>query len=157
MEPDGQFVLASEGDLFGRITELRRRNGDGSVDAGFGVGGAAVCSPFAYGTPHRAEPFVGVHVGADSSILAAGGLGACGLVRYLPDGTLDPAFGAAGKVDLEALGLPRPQELAVGPGGEPVLAGWDPVTKTVKVARFSVGGRLDASFGTGGVVSVVGY
>ena len=153
IQPDGAFVLASKGDA----SELRRRNRDGSVDHGFGADGVLTCGPAAaLGQPLEKE-FVSVASTLGGALVATGGRAECGLVRYLPDGSPDPGFGSGGGVDLEALGLPQPRAMALGPEGEVVLAGWDATSRTVKISRFSSDGHLDSGFGTGGTVSLAGF
>jgi len=151
-QPDGGLVLAGGEEA----AELRRRTAQGSVDRGFGNDGVAVCAQSPPSQFARV-PFNALAAAPGGAILAAGGQGGCGLVRYLPDGTQDPAFGADGRVDLEAQGMARPLAMAIGPGGEIAVAGWDPATLTVKIARLSATGQLEGGFGSGGVVSLNGY
>lgn len=153
IQPDGGFVIATDEGS----TELIRRNRNGSVDRGFGSGGAAVCAPEAPLSQPRVKPFVAVEALADGSLVAAGGQGSCGLVRYLPSGVPDPDFGSGGAVDLEALGLPRPQALSIGPAGQITLACWDRAAQTMRIVRFTSAGRLDPGFGTAGSVPLSGF
>src|SRR6185503_19320901 len=100
-------------------------------------------------------------------ILGAGdafvGVGAGGfdvsLVRFLPDGNLDDAFGTGGVV-LTNLGPgdsdDDAQGVAVQPDGHIVLAGSAAPTaftfdSDFAVARFQSDGSLDESFGDGGI------
>jgi uncharacterized delta-60 repeat protein len=153
IQPDGRFVIATdEGSA-----ELVRRNRDGSIDRGFGGGGAAVCAPEAPLSQPRVKPFVAVEVLADGSLVAAGGPGSCGLVRYLPSGIPDPDFGSGGAFDLEALGLPRPQALSIGSAGQITLACWDRAKQTMRIVRFTSKGALDSGFGTTGSVPLSGF
>lgn len=152
IQPDGGFVLAIESGG----TAISRRNRDGSLDTGFGSGGEAVCARGAV-QEGPTKPFDALGAALDGSVLAAGGRGACGLVRYLPDGEPDAAFGDGGHVNLEALGFPRPLALALAPDGEIVLAGWDAKTGSVEFARLFADGRLDPGFGNGGVTSLAGF
>ena len=82
--------------------------------------------------------------------------------RYNPDGSLDPAFGNGGHVQVD-LGTPgvnteRVSALALDAQGRIVFAGaiTDPATKTdnMLVGRLNPDGSLDASFGSGGVLIV---
>ena len=73
--------------------------------------------------------------------------------RYLPDGRLDPAFGAAG-VSKAGPDLGGAHALAQLPDGRLILAG-ERLTgdfREVAVARYRPDGAIDSSFGTGGVV-----
>jgi len=153
IQPDGAFVLASQGGA----SELRWRNRNGSVDHGFGVDGVLTCAPVATAGQPQEREFVSVASTAAGELVATGGRAGCGLVRYLPDGSPDPGFGSDGGVDLEALGLPQPWAMALGPGGEIVLAGWDPDSRTVEISRFSSAGQLDGGFGTNGTTSLAGF
>ena len=152
IQPDGGFVLA----INSGGTAISRRNRDGSLDAGFGNGGEAVCAPGAVQEGPIAL-FDALGASPDGSIFAAGGRGSCGLVRYLPDGEPDAAFGVGGRVNLEALGLPRPLALALMPDGKIILAGWDTMTRSVKFTRFFADGHIDPSFGSGGVFALPGF
>jgi uncharacterized delta-60 repeat protein len=155
IQPDGGFVLAIDNGL----TAISRRNRDGTRDAGFGNGGEAECTrgEVPEGSSFRTKPFRAVAAAADGAVLAAGGYRACGLVRYLPGGEPDPAFGDAGHVDLEALGFPRPVAIALAPDGKIVVAGWDTATRSVKFARLLTDGRLDPGFGSGGIATLAGF
>lgn len=95
---------------------------------------------------------------ASGAVLLAGsfGSGATGqafVARLLPDGSADPAFGAAGVAT-----LPPPSAgaaVAVHPSGGVMLAG---VTgpfdaRNVAVARFTESGVLDAGYGDGGIAT----
>jgi uncharacterized delta-60 repeat protein len=86
------------------------------------------------------------------------------LARYLPSGRLDRSFGSGGKV-LTDLG-PEPIKaatLAVQSDGKLVLAGWSEAAPgsprsmaDFVLARYQPNGRLDPSFGNGGIV-VTGF
>jgi uncharacterized delta-60 repeat protein len=137
--------------------ELRRYRADGSLDQSFGEGGRVECTDPAKNTLFdRGAPFDLAEAESGGAVLAAGGTGRCGLVRYLSDGSPDPGFGAGGFVDLEVLGLPRPEALAVSPAGQITLAGWDPARRGFLVTRFSRRGRIDDRFGVAGSVVLKG-
>lgn len=137
--------------------ELRRYRADGSLDKSFGEGGRVECTDSAKNTPtDRGTPFDLVEAEAGGAVLAAGGTGRCGLVRYLSHGSPDPSFGTGGFVDLESLGLPRPEALAVSPAGQITLAGWDRARHGFLVTRLSRRGRIDGRFGLAGSVVLHG-
>lgn len=149
VQPDEKVVVATGSGP----SELVRRNRNGAVDVGFGTTGVVTCgSPPSYGAPNHL--FDSVVALADGSVIAAGGSGECGLVRYLANGAPDPAFGANGMVDVEAAGMSHPQATAARGGAGIALAGWDDTTGTIRVARYTDAGGLDPTFGTGGIVSV---
>jgi uncharacterized delta-60 repeat protein len=120
----------------------------GVLDPSFGTGGAVV-DP---GTKADAR----LAVQADGRIVTAGGRGDVELARYLPSGALDTAFGSGGHltVDLSDGGDERATALAVMPDGRIVVGATATAGTDVDwiVARFRPDGRLDTSFGTGGVV-----
>lgn len=136
--------------------ELRRYRADGSLDKSFGEGGRVTCidptrDPF---PPGASFDLVEAEMGG--AVLAAGGSGRCGLVRYLSDGSPDPGFGTEGSVDLDALGLPRPEALAVSAAGAITLGSWDPDRHGFLVTRLSRRGRIDGHFGNAGSVVLRG-
>jgi uncharacterized delta-60 repeat protein len=87
----------------------------------------------------------------------SGGQWDIGLLRQLPNGTLDPDFGLSGKV---TYGTPAADEFADGVAlqeeGKIIVAG-DTCTGSscqMLVLRFLPGGTPDPTFGTGGLVTV---
>ena len=88
-----------------------------------------------------------------------------GLVRYLPDGTLDATFGDGGKVvtDLKLPDTPFhlaiPYAAALQQDGKIVVVGFRNVGSTtytpqLVVIRYTSAGALDTSFGVGGFFSL---
>ncbi|HWO84489.1 MAG TPA: hypothetical protein VNM38_11975 [Solirubrobacterales bacterium] len=136
--------------------ELRRYRANGSLDTSFGAGGRVTCVDPARDPYPAGAPFDLAEVEAGGAILAAGGSGRCGLVRYLSDGSPDPGFGTGGFIDLEALGLPHPEALAVSPTGQITIGGWDPDRGGFLVTRFSPDGQIDEGFGIAGSVLLEG-
>jgi len=77
------------------------------------------------------------------------------LARYLPNGTLDPSFGDNGEVANSFLGASDVGDgLAIQSNGQIVVVGNDGGGGHSILARYNSNGSLDASFGTGGYVSV---
>ena len=79
------------------------------------------------------------------------------LVRYLPDGALDPSFGGDGIVTTSVGAYDAALGVAVQPDGRIVVAGstagdGSGTDVDVLVLRYLADGSLDPSFGTGGVV-----
>ncbi|HEX8086063.1 MAG TPA: delta-60 repeat domain-containing protein [Solirubrobacteraceae bacterium] len=101
---------------------------------------------------------------ADGSAIAVGSAAPGGdaewaLVRYGPDGTLDPAFGDGGRVVIAASAFEdRLLAAAPGPRDTIVAAGFVGTgefgLRTMAVARFTADGRRDPSFGANGVVRI---
>jgi uncharacterized delta-60 repeat protein len=97
-------------------------------------------------------------VQADAKIVVAGQASAgnnfsLALARYNPDGTLDPSFGAGGRV-LTPFGPANriePSAVAVQPDAKIVVAG--SLGGDFLVARYNVDGTLDTGFGTNGLVT----
>jgi uncharacterized delta-60 repeat protein len=83
-----------------------------------------------------------------------------GVLRYLPSGALDPAFGSGGVVRTAlTIGFNYPYAVAVQADGKIVVAGSasspNNSTDAIAVARYNGDGSLDGSFGTGGKLTTV--
>jgi uncharacterized delta-60 repeat protein len=77
------------------------------------------------------------------------------LLRLLPDGRLDPAFGDAGRVHLDNDGHGQFEHLAIDPSDRVVLVrGPDSNHSRVEIRRFSAAGQPDLAFGVGGYVTI---
>ena len=157
LQADGKILVAgSTASPTGADFALARFNPDGSPDISFGTGGAV--STDLFGSDDSAEA---VALQTDGKIVLAGVthvLGATnqfGLVRYNPDGSLDTAFGVGGRAttDVGFVAL----DVAIQPSGKIVAAGQS-TSDTYALARFTVDGSLDPSFGTGGTLQTnLGY
>jgi uncharacterized delta-60 repeat protein len=148
----------------------------GSLDAGFGGTGVVLVDG---GVTDMSAGATGVAVQSDGLVLVAGyrSTGATtpsggratswSVRRYQPDGGLDSSYGTAGeRLLFGANGLDSPSGLVLDAAGRAVVAGeasfaetkvvkGKPVTTSVRalaVARLTVAGALDSTFGTGGVV-----
>jgi uncharacterized delta-60 repeat protein len=84
------------------------------------------------------------------------------LVRYLPDGRGDPAFGAGGKVTIPAGNSSSATALVIQTDGKLVVAGSAtvgdsspdmPPKRDLLLARFSSDGHPDTTFGSGGLLT----
>jgi uncharacterized delta-60 repeat protein len=194
-EPDGGLILARE-------STLQRLDPAGNLDSGFGEGGTVTLPPPAGGEFAPAAATVDakgriVVVGTSTPVQAerkplslhlAGGGEAdeseytdLRILRYLPNGSLDPSFGDGGIVESD-LGLPTPESekvklsaapvveatgIAIEGSGRIVVTGgagagitdggcfhddyFPSLTYAGFVARFTETGSLDGSFATGGV------
>lgn len=135
---------------------VMRYRPEGTLDATFGAGGVVVTSltpsDIAYALTAR----------GDGGLLVAGSVAPTGLnreavlLRYLPDGRLDPTFGSGGSVRTSFTG-PDNEAYAVlqQPDGKAIIAGLatNPNNdRFVALARFDDAGGLDSSFGDGGTV-----
>jgi uncharacterized delta-60 repeat protein len=138
---------------------------DGMLDPSFGNGGLVI-------TSFPGNPFLTYDAAAalvvmpDGRAVAAGGAGDIdgpfmGAARYLTSGALDTTFGANGfaSVDCPPITVgayPRARDAVLQPDGRIVLFGACPTLPTFQVgfllARLTLDGTLDPSFGTGGRV-----
>jgi uncharacterized delta-60 repeat protein/uncharacterized repeat protein (TIGR01451 family) len=126
------------------------------LDGGFGTGGVVTT---AIGTSH--DTCYAVARQEDGKLVAAGSTyGAANydfaLVRYRPGGSLDPSFGAGGKVvtsisDDGDYG----RDVAIQADGKIVLVGfsYSGSDTSFAVARYETDGDLDPTFGSGGIVT----
>ena len=99
---------------------------------------------------------------ADGSIVLVESLflGAAGydflVLRYVRSGELDWSFGNAGRVITDIGYLDAPSAVQVRPNGTIVVAGYtrptEPMVDDFALAQYDRHGRLDTSFGTGGLV-----
>jgi uncharacterized delta-60 repeat protein len=130
----------------------------GDLDPTFG-GDGRVTTDFTAGF----DGATGVALQADGKVVVVGGTGVEGanpmfaVVRYNPDGTLDPTFGGDGRVTTDFTGgADRATGVAVQPDGKIVVvgtAGADRRNPRFAVARYEPDGDLDPTFGGGdGVV-----
>jgi len=135
---------------------VARFNLDGSLDNSFGVGGLVTTSFSA-----RNDVGSGIAVQADGRIVVVGtsdnGSGASELAvaRFNDDGSLDNSFSGDGRVTLSfTAGDDVGSGIAVQSDGKIVVVGTtDDLSNTwFAVARFTVNGSLDPSFGGDGTV-----
>lgn len=173
LQTDGKIVVAGRSwQQYSNDIAVVRYNPDGTLDGSFGSGGKVMTNfpeliPLDEGlpgpyfgsrskdAPDASGPAVPVgptygQYGYDDAfalgIQADGKLivGGTSLVRYNPDGSLDPSFGSGGRVmtEVHALALQRDSKIVVvGAAGAFTLA------------RYNADGSLDVSFGTGGTVT----
>lgn len=128
----------------------------GDLDPLFGAGGKVVTDL------GGGETGFAMALQPDGKIIIGGATGNpsdFALVRYNPNGTLDPTFGAGGTVLLDFLGeLDFLTALALQSDGKIVAAGItraDSASPLLMVlSRFNPNGTLDPTFGSGGKVTV---
>ncbi len=148
-QADGRIVVFG---LSGANYVFARYLDSGPLDPSFGTAGEVRVPRTAPGT---APEVLRLTVQTDGKLLALGGQT---LLRLLPDGQVDPAFGQAGRV---TAGLPAvPQALASLPDGRVLVAGGNrelsdapaAPASALMLTRLLPGGEPDPSFGTGGQV-----
>ncbi len=152
LQPDGRIVMV--GGTFADFV-VARFDANGVLDATFGDAGIVTTDMI----PDKQEEALAVAIAADGGIVVAGYSGfdaTVALARYLPDGSLDPAFGSGGRVVGTLPG--RGYAMAIEPDGAIVVAGESDVQgrgddfEDLLVARFRPDGTLDPTFGDGGQV-----
>jgi uncharacterized delta-60 repeat protein len=159
LQRDGKIVVTGDAlcEDLEKCFGAARLNPDGSLDAGFGVGGIARHAPVRRTEAHD------VAVQPDGRIVLAGGWFRGGdandddlacVMRLLPDGRLDPAFSRDGVVrldhghgddDLEAVAIQGRRIVVAGAGR--LIAG---SRGGFAVVRFRPDGSLDRTFGRRG-------
>jgi len=143
---------------------------DGVLDPGFGTGGVVTTTFQSQGKPTVALPSHAYGVAAYSGgrILAAGSSRYypgtdLALARYNSNGSLDNTFNLQGTgkkatygtVQTDLGGSDRINGVVVQPDGKIVAAGTTDASgrRQFTLARYTAAGRLDATFGAGGVVT----
>lgn len=159
--PSGKILVGGSVEYLGYFPSsafvLARYTSDGLLDPSFGNGGTG--QTWFLGDD-RLGGFV---VGPDGKIVAVGtarstsGRSKIGLARYLPDGTLDGAFGNGGKLMTPEKGNGfEAYDLALQEGGKILVLGLQekyPKQWPVLV-RYLPGGALGANFGEEGIERV---
>jgi uncharacterized delta-60 repeat protein len=161
LQPDGRIIAVGSVYTNGNSDfALVRYNRDGTFDTTFGAGGMVRTDLRSSGDVAHA-----VALGSDGRIVVAGWTSVgnrveIAVVRYLPDGRLDPAFGAGG-IATTAIGPANAdaRTVLIQPDGRIVVAGQaagnaDGTNLNFAVARYTPQGTLDATFGNGGTVVV---
>jgi uncharacterized delta-60 repeat protein len=160
LQPDGKIVVVGGSDPAGDDSPWRlavaRFNAGGALDPGFGSGGRVMTDFPPSSSGHDLDIGYAVALQPDRKIVVAGeASGRFSLVRYTADGALDKAFGANGKV-VTAVAPPLQralaQAIAIQPDGRIVIGGLISSIHGFVLGRYRPDGRLDASFGSGGIV-----
>ena len=149
LQPDGKLVVVGDSDA---NFALARYNGDGSLDPGFGIGGKVLTT---FGGTDQASAVV---LQPDGKIVVAGQTDTgtsidFALARYMPDGSLDGAFGSGGRVTTNFIGTSDDlgSAVAVQFDGKIIVGGAS--DENFALARYTSEGILDNGFGTEGKVT----
>jgi uncharacterized delta-60 repeat protein len=172
VQTDGKIVaVGSVTTAGGVLFAAARYRPDGSLDPAFGTGGTVttgIVTPNPSGQPATSMDFAStVAIQPDGKIVVGGAAGLnygrslfgydFAMVRYTAGGVLDPGFGTGGTVltDLPN-GTSAVQNIALRPDGRIVAVGYAGgrigEATDVAVVQYRKTGRLDTTFGTGGVV-----
>lgn len=152
VQPDGKVVVAGYAQIGGvEDFAIVRYLADGTLDSAFGTGGVVTTAVGTFRDYGRC-----VALQSDGKILVAGevsngGAYDFGVVRYLANGALDPAFGTGGIATISLVsGNDYPKGVFVRGDGKIVVAG--AANTDFGVARLNSNGSPDTSFGTAGKV-----
>jgi uncharacterized delta-60 repeat protein len=160
---DGKIVAAGMSRSGSTLPDVAvaRYNGDGTLDASFGIGGI-VTTDLEGGSDDRVAAVV---IQPDGKIVVAGTAVTgtfpqqqftdFGVVRYLTNGTLDRTFGVNGKVFTNSgdKTIGTVGAVALQSDGKIVIGGRRLLTFSTSdflLVRYNTNGSLDASFGDGG-------
>jgi uncharacterized delta-60 repeat protein len=157
MQPDGRIVVAGyEASVEGAAGHafVARYLSDGTLDSSFG--GGVVRPRFAA----DADLVQAIAIQPDGKVVAAGSVVApdtnIALARWNADGSLDPTFGAGGKIVFGFAPSSRERALAlqIATDGKLIVGGaargGGLPAGNFLVARLNADGSLDATFGSGG-------
>jgi uncharacterized delta-60 repeat protein len=155
IQPDGKILVG--GILYSGSSHdalLLRYHSDGTIDSGFGTGGAF----FYDGGVSGLDSIYAIAIQPDGKILAAGiieyGSYDVLVIRLNSNGTLDPGFGAGGIVTYGTLSnTDEAKAVVLQPDGKIIVAGYfdNGSNDDVLLLRYTSSGLPDTGFGTGGV------
>jgi uncharacterized delta-60 repeat protein len=161
IQRDGKVVAAgvTSGQFNSRAFAVARYTPGGGPDPSFGTAGMVITSFGALGSGQAQA----LAIQSDGKIVAAGwtGFGLLGppafhVARYTPEGALDRHFGVAGQVTTAfGHGVAAATTVAIQKDGRILVAGFagHPGVEHFALARYRTNGRLDTSFGVGGLVT----
>ena len=143
-QPDGKLVALEEA---GGDVVLVRYNPDGTRDGDFGVSGIVVSDRASFPRAVAVQPGGRIIVAA----AVVPGTPTAAVLGFRPDGSLDTAFGDDGRALVDVTGnLQYGSSIVVLPDGRLVMAADS--SGGGSLARLTVDGALDTTFGQGGRV-----
>jgi len=151
LQTDGKLVVvgsAGDGDSLGSSVAVARFAVNGSLDPTFGNGGKVLTNLTA-----THDEATGVVVQPDGNIVVAGSGGnqtSLHVVRYMENGSLDPAFGFGGIATIgDAIG----DAVVIQGNGRIIVAGGSLIglNKVFSLFGFNQSGNLDSTFGEDGL------
>jgi uncharacterized delta-60 repeat protein len=149
LQPDGKLVVAGGSDA---NFALARYNSDGSLDPSFGAGGTVITT---FGGSDQASAVI---LQPDGKIIVAGETDTgtsidFALARYMPDGSLDGAFGSGGRVTTNFTGTSDDLGSAVALQFDGKILVGGTSDDNFALARYTPEGVLDSAFGSEGKVT----
>lgn len=147
LQPDGKIIVTGNFQIFNGtpVNNIRRLNANGSTDTEFDPGTGILG---AYPSPHCAWLQADGDLVLGGSFIAYDGTARNGLLRVLPDGSLDPTFHPEDG-PTNSTGAAYIHAIAPGPDGSLVLVGaFDSYAGTPRngIARILPDGSVDSSF-----------
>lgn len=157
LQPDGRIVVICNAFInAGFVGAVLRYLPDGTLDNTFNGDGIL------FDNSSAVTVYGSISIQPDGRLVvagmqrASGGVGACLVARYMPDGSPDPSFGSNGRALLSVPGMSVDGVSAASlqPDGRILVAGRI-INGTYMdhfMARFTTTGQPDSGFGTGGRV-----
>jgi uncharacterized delta-60 repeat protein len=151
VQPNGRIVVAGGGGPASSFCVVRLRAANGTLDPTFGSGGKRRID---FGAED--DGVHGAALQADGKIVLVGDSHLTPAVaRLKANGSLDTTFATGGRKTFSWGALGRINAALVAPNGKIVLAGFSgPEGGNVQLARLNTNGKLDTTFGTGGIAAV---
>ena len=163
LQTNGQIVISTPAFATGGPGSVARYNADGSLDTTFGILGQASTIEGAATVALQANGSI-LLVGTTTGELSlSGNSTGFGVARLSSKGKVDPTFGTHGGAitTFPNANTSGATSLVIQPNGEIVVGGAEgntadygtKLTQSFALARYLTSGKLDTTFGTGGLVT----
>lgn len=151
VQSNGRIVVAGGGAPASSFCVVRLRAANGTLDPTFGSGGKVVID---FGSDDEAA--YGGALQPDGKIVLAGDTRLKpAVVRLKANGALDTTFATAGRKTFSWGAIGRITAVVIAPNGKILLGGFSgPEGGNIQVARLTATGKLDTTFGTGGIAGI---